>query len=81
MSIQFDPDSGIVRVEICVRGGQAGDLNRHLVSGALHTLESIAGLDQGPVRRRLIDCLGRQVRSLKRNETEVRAAKKVGAPC
>ncbi len=81
MSIQFDPESGLVRVEISVRGGEADDLNRHLASGALHTLESIAGLDQGPVRRRLIDCLGRQVRSLKRNEDEIRAAKKAGAPC
>ena len=81
VSIQFDPETGVVRVEISVRGGEAGDLNRHLVSGALHTLESIAGMDQGPVRRRLIDCLAAQVRSLKRNEADMRAAKRVGAPC
>lgn len=79
MSIQFDPNTGVIRVEVCVRGGEAGDLNHHLVSGAIHTLESIAKLHQGSVRRGLIDCLSGQIRALKRNEAAVRAAKR-GAP-
>ncbi|WP_314402441.1 hypothetical protein [Stenotrophomonas rhizophila] len=81
MSIQFDPDSGVVRVEICVRGGARGDLNRPLVLGALHTLESIAEQNQGAVRRKLIAVLGSQVRTLKRNEDDVRNAKRGTAAC
>jgi len=74
VSIQFNPDDGVVRVEMCVRGGKAGDLNRYIASGALHTLDSIAAMDQGPARRKLISCLIQQARSLKRNEDELRSA-------
>ena len=77
MAIKFDRESGTVHVEVSVRGGSPGDFNRCGVSGSLRTLESISRLEQGPVRRRLIDCLARQVRALKRNETKLRAAKRL----
>ncbi|CAO3300323.1 hypothetical protein [Stenotrophomonas maltophilia] len=74
--ITFDESTGVVSVVISVRGGKPDDLNRYVASGMLHTLNSIANEDQGPVRRRLIDCLVRQVRALRRNESELRSAKR-----
>ncbi|HEL3245904.1 TPA: hypothetical protein ACKPX2_000608 [Stenotrophomonas maltophilia] len=79
MSIQFNPDDGVVRVEVCVRGGKEGDLSRYIASGALRTLDSIAATDQGPARRKLISCLIQQARSLMRNEDELRSAAKAGS--
>jgi hypothetical protein len=64
------------RSNVTVRAAVAGDLNNYLVAGAVHTLESISRLDQGPVRGKLIATLARQVRSLKRNEDRIRAAKR-----
>ncbi|WP_448129968.1 hypothetical protein [Stenotrophomonas rhizophila] len=81
MSIQFDPEKGDIRVVVCVRGGDPGDLNKNLVAGAMHTLNSICALDHGAMRRKLIACLGRQVRSLKRNEDNLRAAKRGEGAC
>jgi len=81
VTIQFDPEKGDVRVVVCVRGGDPCDLNKSLVAGAMHTLDSICALDQGAVRRRLIACLARQVRALKRNEEELRAAKRGAGAC
>ena len=79
MSIEFNPDDGVVRVEMCVRGGKEGDLSRYIASGALRTLDSIAAMDQGPARRKLISCLIQQARSLKRNEDELRLAARAGS--
>jgi len=74
--ITFDESTGVVTVVISVRGARSGDLNRYRVSGMLKTLDSIAREEQGPVRRKLIDCLMREARALKRNESEMRAAKR-----
>ncbi|ENM0054896.1 hypothetical protein AB6M49_003110 [Stenotrophomonas maltophilia] len=73
--ITFDESTSIVTVVISVRGGRPGDLNRYRVSGMLKTLDGIAREEQGPVRRKLIDCLVREARALKRDESDMRAAK------
>ncbi|GEM_PF-2263608 len=71
MLVPAEPTGKTVAVRVA-----AGDLSRYLVGGAVHTLGSISRLDQGPVRRKLIATLTRQVRSLKRNEDRIRAAKR-----
>lgn len=74
--ITFDKNTGVVTVVISVRGALLGDLNRYRVSGMLKTLDSIAREEQGPVRRKLIDCLVREARALKRDESEMRSVKR-----